>query len=1321
MAQQPNDDCDGVIALGQIPYCDGNQIYSNTSTTATDVIFDNEPFCFVENPPMHDVWFTFQVDEEMVDFEVTITGIGVDPLTNIQAAVYRGSCAINSMAVRNCGTSEINASELTIQVADATPKEILILRIDNFGSNDDAGEFTICIQPKSEVQTIADSGSTACNGILTDSGGESDDYGPNENYLFTICPNTPFSCLSFELEYYNIEESQSGGDALIIFDGLGTTGNILSIIGPQSGSGGLSGGGGVCLRITNDACMTVQFISDGSVEFEGFKARWSCTLQNCAEIETIQIVQDVSEEDIRNIISTDFADVKIDKISCPQGAFATFKANDRSDLGLSKGLLLTTGSPLNTIGPNIDVGRSTEHFAKGDEDLDILSKLYGNGTTSNDACIIELDLFAVTNELNFEYIFGSEEYPEFVHSDFNDIFALLISGPGIDGIPEIGNQQNLAILPDSDVFVQINSVNNEDNWAYFRNNTNGESIEYDGLTSDFSGRKKSLTAKAEVIPCNTYHLKFAIADRGDSAFDSGVFISEISAGIPRFATNFEHEIDYLIEYCNTDQDFLFIGLKEALDDTIRYLVDITGTAINGEDYTLNIPDTLTFLPGETIKVFRITTLVDELEEGTETIIITLSNNTPCGKINLTSQTIHIRDRLAVDFEIESDTLFHCQGEAVNLSISGAENYHWSPEVYFTDATVSEATISIDTNRWIFVEGSLDAIASENCKIRDSIYVQSINPELTIKPLSPTNICVGDSIQLNADYTPDGQLQWSTPNGQFSHPHQPSTWLYPTSSASGQRVIASLTVGQCHIQESITFNTESLVIPSFIIGDTTICQGSSLQLASGVLNNPTTYRWTPSNYLSRTDIANPIASPKENITYSLSMTSGNAYCQLDTSIHIDVIKTEINILEGDTLATCLGDSLLLRATSISEEEIVDIAWSGTPQIIESSDMQAQILADKAGYIQVSQSSGSCTSRDSIFIRVDSLPDLSIIPLIDKTAFCKGEIISLGSSNFSQVQFPDIQFDWLDNGSIVTARDGLNTGIKADSSQWYFRYSQNGKCSSLDSFYLSVVMIDTDIQASDTILCPNESLTLNVISNQNIDSVVWSITPTSNNANASQASFSLEENEIITAEIFSNSCKIQDTISIMIYELPEVILGVDPEVVALGTEVLIDILLSTNTWDIDNVNWLINGNPAIQNDNPLEFTVKDSLTLVEAEILLNNGCKISNNTLISAKVPQLLFPDVILPNSNVEVNRFFTFTALIDNKVMESPNLEVKQFKIYNRWGQEVFKCEALDCALIGWDAMHSGEAAPAEVYVYVFEGLLPNGKSIFFKGNFTLLR
>lgn len=67
---------------------------------------------------------------------------------------------------------------------------------------------------------------------------------------------------------------------------------------------------------------------------------------------------------------------------------------------------------------------------------------------------MEFDFVPATDNISFNYVFGSEEYPEYVCSQFNDVFAFFISGPGIVGLQNIAIVQGTANMP-----VAINSVN----------------------------------------------------------------------------------------------------------------------------------------------------------------------------------------------------------------------------------------------------------------------------------------------------------------------------------------------------------------------------------------------------------------------------------------------------------------------------------------------------------------------------------------------------------------------------------------------------------------------------------------------------------------------------------------------------------------------------------------------------------------------------------------------------------------------------------------------------------------------------------------------
>lgn len=193
-----------------------------------------------------------------------------------------------------------------------------------------------------------------------------------------------------------------------------------------------------------------------------------------------------------------------------------FFEGSASNVGLNAGIILVSGDVTGAIGPNNSPSQTIPGGGlgtPGDADLDDLIPSY----TTFDASVLEMDIVSADSLLEFVYVFGSEEYLEFVNSSFNDVFGFFVSGPGYTG------NQNIALIPGTSVPVSINNVNLDSNSTYYINNSDGSSpsdstqVQYDGLTT-------VLSAPLNVIPGQTYHIKLAVADAGDSVLDSGVFI-----------------------------------------------------------------------------------------------------------------------------------------------------------------------------------------------------------------------------------------------------------------------------------------------------------------------------------------------------------------------------------------------------------------------------------------------------------------------------------------------------------------------------------------------------------------------------------------------------------------------------------------------------------------------------------------------------------------------------------------------------------------------------------------------------------------------------
>jgi len=195
------------------------------------------------------------------------------------------------------------------------------------------------------------------------------------------------------------------------------------------------------------------------------------------------------------------------------GSIGEFSNGSATNLGIGSGIVLSSGNVID-IPQSSDFDASTIFSNSGDNDLNVISS-----AATEDATVLEFDFIPLSDIISFQYVFGSEEYPEWVGSSFNDIFAFFITGPN----PLGGNynKKNIALIPGTTIPVAINNVNNGSYSTYYVDNLSGTTIVYDGFTT-------VLTAQIAVNRCSSYHIKIAIADAGDGALDSGVFLEAYS-------------------------------------------------------------------------------------------------------------------------------------------------------------------------------------------------------------------------------------------------------------------------------------------------------------------------------------------------------------------------------------------------------------------------------------------------------------------------------------------------------------------------------------------------------------------------------------------------------------------------------------------------------------------------------------------------------------------------------------------------------------------------------------------------------------------------
>lgn len=401
-----------------------------------------------------------------------------------------------------------------------------------------------------------------------------------------------------------------------------------------------------------------------------------------------------------------------------------------TNIGLNSGILMTTGNLGIAVGPNNKPDAGINNNAPGYQPLTALV----GGTQTFNASVLQFTFVSKSPDVEFRYVFASEEYPEYVGSQYNDVFAFFISGPGFTGM------QNIARIPGTNLPVTINNVNAGSYNQFFVNN--GDGVSAGGPTIQFDGFTRPLVAKATVVPCQPYVLTIAIADVSDPIYDSGVFLeanSFTSSSIAlSYVVNNSVSNTQLAEGCgNATVTVSRIGNT---DSPKAVTLVYTGSATYGVDYTA-APTSLQFAAGQTEISFNIDAFADALNEIQESVTISYID-TGCFGINVVDTTFFIVDRPPpISVSLPNSVVIDCPNQQLTITpiiTGGAPPY----DILWSNGSTSESIIinstqtspiSIAVNGVCGVEPSYDTM---------QVIIKPYDP-IVFDGLTDINICIGD--------------------------------------------------------------------------------------------------------------------------------------------------------------------------------------------------------------------------------------------------------------------------------------------------------------------------------------------------------------------------------------------------------------------------------------------------------------------------------------------------------------------------------------------------------------------------------------------------
>lgn len=688
-------------------------------------------------------------------------------------------------------------------------------------------------------------------------------------------------------------------------------------------------------------------------------------------------------------------------LTCNNGASATFTGT--SNLGIDSGIILTTGAA-KTSGSNIGVNSPANQsmvntaygFPYGPGDADLSAMLAGSVTTiTNNACVLEFKFVPAGDTIKFQYVFGSEEYPEYACSQYNDVFGFLISGPGIvSNIPTLPTKRNIALVPGTTTIpVAINSINSGVNGypvsgcsgqyagapftQYYVDNLNpvGQTVVFDGFTT-------VLTAVQNVIPCDTYTLKLAVADVSDGGFNSGVFIkagSLNSVGLVAGAQGMNvtaSDTAFIVRGCPAAE--VTIERQAAAPTPLVVPYVMGGNAVNGVDYEF-LSGTVTIPADSTIGRVYVKGLPLTTTGANKIAIVKFLSPYSCGSnaIVVDSAVVSIQDSILLSSSIGDTSI--CFGVQLDVdfttdTIYGPLSYEWVPASGVSNATIDYASLSFPSAGQYEYQYKV-RIPSQDTNCRASTAILTINvQDIKVNIGNDTAICSYNHLQMFAEALPQdtgGSYQYSwLPAEIFNDPTSVAPVVLPNNASTDIVAILRTNIG-CIGRDTMTLTVNPGEFIRVTPSDTAICPGSTVVplVRSSLDGTPLLpayeYYWTPEIALNggNPTAINQTLAPTTNTLYRLVVK--NLFGCYDTSFVDVTVHPNAIANVPDSVVMWLGESYQMSPAT----NAVRFSWFPVSGISNPEIANPVFFPEvNTRYFYTATTDYGCTLRDSVDVLV-----------------------------------------------------------------------------------------------------------------------------------------------------------------------------------------------------------------------------------------------------------------------------------------------------------------------------------------------------------------
>jgi len=591
------------------------------------------------------------------------------------------------------------------------------------------------------------------------------------------------------------------------------------------------------------------------------------------------------------------------------------------------------------------------------------------------------------------------------------------------------------------------------------------------------------------------------------------------------------------------------------------------------------------------------------------------------------------------------------------------------------------------------------ISQDIVSFKFNFEATGVHSDFELDPQQNDTGCAPYTVQFVNTSTSAVSYTWDFGDGS---PIETSTNPSHTYADSGTYTVVmhALNPNTCITDDSSTMKIVVLrtEMPDIVVNDTTLCSNEQSIDLTVTINNPSSnniIEWGPASGLlspgnTATVSVDPTAHPAYYVTVKDTIPGICGFSRSDT-IHIDLAPRMLDVLNNDTVV-CEGTVIQIRATGTPA---YSYHWSPGTGVSDTTILEPVITVTQPNIYMLTGSYENCPDTTVMLdIGMHYIPHLELAP---DQYVCQGTQVAL-EANVSPFR-NDYIYQWTPATPNLSNPNGPNTNFIADTTATYYLHVETPiGCSDDDTITVNVYPGGFGSISADTGYCPGGQARLTAAGGV---TYTWSPDYGLNDVTTASPVASPQTTTEYTVLIKDmHNCLDTEKVTVRVY--PEAVLNL-PDSINIYPGEQYHIEPGTNA---AYFKWFPpSGVSNTDIADPLLSPQVRTRYFVTATT--ENGCIIVDSMDVLVQETVIDMPNAFAPSGT---NNLF--------KPSKRGIAQLKEFSIFNRWGNKVYSSTNID---EGWDGTYNSQPQPVGVYIYVIEAVNDRGIPFTKKGNVTLLR